>query len=160
MDKIMINGEDWVRLYDICDILRNVEESAKYFKNADKIVNQIARLMFFDEINAVKTKKEKDAACELPGDFVVCQKLDHINPNGKQMIFFMEFKDGEGLATDCGDDAMVFEYKSMAEQVAKKLKGDWRVICIGVEYGRMTRRMLGRIFGDAEIEEEDEDEDE
>lgn len=158
MDRININGQEWVRLHDVCDILRHVANPA-IFENTDKVIDMIAHLMFYDEIRQAKTDEEREAAKELPGDFVVCQKLGHVNPNGKRVIYFMEFADGEGRAIDSIEKAMFFEYKSMAEEVAKKLKGDWKVICMGIEDGRIVERVAKRLFGDENEEEVKEEED-
>lgn len=144
MDKICIYGEDWVRLHDVCDILRTVADEP-VFDNTDKVMRQIARLMFHDEIEAAETDEEKEALLEFPGDFLVVKDLGYKNQNGKRFIYFMEFSDGEGKAIDNAAKAMVFEYKSMADNVAKKLGDGWRSVCVGVEDGRITRRVNERI---------------
>ena len=151
MNRININGEEWVRLHDVCDILRMVGEE-QYYDNTDKVLRQIASMMFYDEVKAAETEEDKEAAREFPGDFVVAQDLGYKNPNGKRMIFFQEFVKGEGRAIDNGDKAMIFEYKSMAEEVAKKLKGEWKVFCVGKEYGKAQKRLLDAVFGEEKEE--------
>lgn len=148
MDKLNINGTDWVRLHDICDILRAVGEEP-VFDNTDKVINQVARLMFYDAVQeAGEDEEAREAACELPGDFIVVHDLGHENPNGKRFIYFMEFEDGEGRAVDDGSKAMIFEYASMAQQVADKLQGEWRVFSVGREAGRITERLYNALTED------------
>jgi len=147
MDQITIDGYQWVRLNDVCDILRNVRKDQVY-ENTDKIIRQIARLMFFDKVKSAKTEEEREAAMEFPGEFVVCKDLGYVNPNGKRLIFFQDFAGGSAHAIDNGEKAMVFQYESMAAKVAKKLGKDWKVYCVGIEDGRMTKRLLDAIFGD------------
>ena len=153
MDQIMINGYEWIRLNDMCDILRAVVKD-NIFENSDKVVNLIAHMMFYDEHAKAETDEEREAALELPGDFVVCKDLGYKNPNGKRFIFFMEFSDGEGKAIDNGEKAMHFKYESMAEKVAEKLGGGgWRVMNVGIESGRMTERFLKAFLGEDGYEE-------
>lgn len=140
MDTININGTEWVRLHDVCDILRDISENP-VFENTDKVMRQIAQLMFYDEVQKAETDEDREAAREFPGDFVVLKDLGYKNPNGKRFIYFMEFSDGEGKAIDSAEKAMVFEYKSMADHVAEVLGEGWRSICVGVESGRIAKRV-------------------
>lgn len=142
MDRICINGEEWVRLHDVCDILRDVGENP-VFDNTDNILYLIAQMMFYDEVEAAGDDEEARAAArEFPGDFIVCKDLGYRNPNGKRVIYFMEFADGEGKAIDNSDRAMIFEYKSKADEVAKTLGEGWKSICIGHECRRITKRTM------------------
>lgn len=157
MDKICINGEEWIRLNDICDIFRVIGNDP-VFENTDSVLNQVAHLMFYDEIQAAGDDEEKrNAAIEFPGDFVVYKKLGYVNPNGKKLIYFMEFADGEAKAIDSIDKAMVFNYESMADSIAKKLGDGWKSVCVGIESGRIVHRMkeaFDKILADAEEEEQ------
>lgn len=135
MDTINI-GTEWVRVDDICDILRIVSESVT--ENASEVVEQIARLMYRDKLSTAQTEEEKKIACDLQGSFVVVKDLGYRNPNGKRYIYFVEFADGEGKAVDSLEKAMVFKYKGMADHVAKRLGHEWISVCIGVEYQRIT----------------------
>jgi hypothetical protein len=113
--------------------------------------------MFRKEVRAAKTKEEKEAVRELPGDFVVYLKLDHINTNGKSLIFFKEYRDGEGIATDDGNKAMLFKYASKAQEIADNLKGDWKVMSVGREEGEMNRELLDALFSEDILEEGEEE---
>lgn len=144
MDKICIYGEDWVRLHDVCDILRTVADEP-VFENTDKVMRQIARLMFHDEIETAETDEEREALLEFPGDFLVMKDLGYKNPNGKRFIYFVEFSDGEGKAIDNALKATVFKYKSMADHVAEKLGDGWMSVCVGIEDGRITRRVIEQV---------------
>ena len=147
MDTIKINGQDYVRLNDICDILRSVENFPAYDKT-DKVVDQISRLMFYDRMQKAETDEERKSAHELPGEFVVCKDLGYRNPNGKRMIFFKRFDRHEALASDSASSARIFRYKSKADHVAGKLGEGWKTLCVGFEYKRFTERMWRRIFGE------------
>ncbi len=156
MKTIEINSYEYVRLNDVCDILRHIKEF-EASKEADKFVDLMARLMFRKEVRAAKTKEEKEAVRELPGDFVVYNRLDHINENGKSMIFFKEYDDGEGIATDDGNQAMLFKYASKAQEIADNLKGDWKVMSVGREEGEMNREFLDALFSGDILEEGEEE---
>jgi hypothetical protein len=72
-----------------------------------------------------------NSAYEEPGDFIVAMDLGHKNPNGKRVIYFMEYADGEGRAVDSYERAMHFTYRSKAEEVASSLVGDdWTVLSV------------------------------
>jgi len=159
MNTITINGRDYVPLNDICDILRcGFEFPAS--EDTETVLKKIARLMFHDEFEKAETVEEGDAACEMPGEFVLYKDLGHVNPNGKTRMWFTGFVDKtEARATDCEDNAVVFKYKSMANHVAEILGKGWTVLCIGEEYQRIVKRFLARLFGE-ESEDEDEAEDE
>ena len=139
MEPITINGQDYVRLHDVCDILRHVAASHLH-ESANKVIDQIAFCMFYDEAKKAKTKEERKSICELPGDFVIFKKLGHRNPNGKTLIWFTGFENKkEARATDCAEDAMIFKYRSMADHVAEMLGKDWNVICVGREHAKLTQ---------------------
>lgn len=157
MNKATINCVDWIRLNDMCDILRHIEENP-VFENTDKVMKQIASLMFYDEIQNAKTDEEREALREFPGEFIVVKNLGYKNPNGKSLIFFMEFSEGEGKAVDDVNKAMVFMYRSMADHVAETLGTGWRTICLGREYGKIMDRVLGRFEEIPDSAEEDEEE--
>lgn len=157
MDTINLNGTEWVRLHDVCDILREVSEEP-VFENTDKVMMQIAQLMFYDKVQEAKTDEEREAARELPGDFVVLKDLGYRNPNGKRIIYFMEFSEGEGKAIDSADKAMIFEYKGMADHVAEVLGEGWRSMCVGIESMRISKRVRERL--DKILAEGDADDDE
>lgn len=145
MEQICIRGEAWVRLHDVCDILREVKEQ-KIFDRTEDVIFLISQLMFYDEVMEAETDEERDAARELPGDFIVYKDLGYRNPNGKRLIYFSEFADGEGKAVDSMDKAMCFEYESKAEEVAKMLGEEWNVVCVGYECGRITKRHMDAIY--------------
>ena len=145
MDTITINGQDWVRLNDVCDILRTLVETPVY-ENTKKVIDEIAHLMFYDKIKAAKTDEEIMAAIELPGDFVIRKRLGCPTKNGKMSVFFAKFGDDTGFyAVDDPRKAKVFKYKSMADRVAKKLGKDWKSVCVGTEHGRIVKRVLDAI---------------
>lgn len=153
MDKIMLNGEQWIRLHDMCDILRNVADDA-IFENTDKVMNQIAHLMFYDEVQEAETDEEREAALEFPGDFIVVRRTGK-----KSFDVFEEWKDKQAVIGHDMKRALSFEYKSMADLIAEKLGEGWQSVCMGIEDGRIIRRTLERLnaFIDAasDIEEEE-----
>jgi len=157
MDKININGYDWVRLNDVCDILRFIKENPLIVEAEAKIeadtLRRIAMLMFYDERKAAQTDEEKEAALELPGDFIVCKRDEE-----KKMHYFSEWKDGEAVISDFAKDVMYFDFESTAGQVANKLGEGWRPLCMGFEYGRISRRLLDTLFEEDEEEEEENEE--
>ena len=150
MDKIRINGYDWIRLHDICDIFRSVQEDATRETKADTF-DAIAHLMFYDERKAAKTDEEKEALLEFSGDFVVTRPIDL---KKRKFEWFKEWVNGEAVLTTDSAEAMHFEYKSMAEGIAEHLGDGWKAVCLGVEDGKMTRRLLNALFDAMEDEKE------
>lgn len=158
MRKIDINGTPYVALYDICDILRHIEELDMEI-STKRTVKSIARMMFYDEYVKAETDEEKEAAIELPGTFVVCRKL-----NENEIFYFKEWtKDENGerqaVFTPRIKEAMVFIYEGMADHVAEIMNTNakqelFKVTNVGVEDGRIVKRILNRIFNDPEEEEE------
>ena len=142
MDTITINGREFVRLNDVCDILRHIVDD-HMIENGDNVVSLIAHCMFYDEVMKGETEEERESACELPGDFVIYRELGHVNPNGKTRMWFTGFANKtEARATDCAKNAAVFKYKSMADHVAEMLGKDWKVVCVGREHKRIEKRIL------------------
>ncbi len=141
MDTITINGREFVRLTDVCDILRHIRNDYP-FDDTKNVVSMIAHCMFYDEVMKAETDEEREAARELPGDFVIYKDLGYRNPNGETRIWFTGFENKkEARATDDPGDAAHFKFKSMADHVAEMLGKEWHVLCVGREYKRIERRM-------------------
>ena len=141
METITINGREFVRLTDVCDILRHIRSDYPY-DDTKKVVSMIANCMFYDEVVKAKTEEEREAARELPGDFVIYKDLGYRNPNGKTRIWFTGFENKkEARATDDAGDAAHFKFRSMADHVAEMLGKDWYVLCVGREHKRIEMRM-------------------
>jgi len=157
MEKVDINGTPWIRLYDMCDILR-VAAKPDIKRNSSDVVESIARMMFYDEYKAAKTEEEKQAAIELPGSFVVVRRLK------KKTYYFSEWKQkddhAEAVFTPKFDDAMIFTYESKADEIAERMNMGckdplFKVINIGKEDSRICKRVLDAIFEDEEDEDDD-----
>lgn len=144
MNKIKINGEDWVKLKDVCDVIRIVRKDAD--EHDAGVLNRVVRMMFWDELKAAKSDEEKETVMEMPGDFIVFRRLD----TGKKVEYFSHWDKGIGIATKEGSEAMEFEYESMAEYVAGKLGEGWEVLDINAESARARSRLLNAIFGEDE----------
>ena len=63
METITINGREFVRLTDVCDILRHIRSDYPY-DDTKKVVSMIANCMFYDEVMKAKTEEEREAAVD------------------------------------------------------------------------------------------------
>ena len=143
-------GNELIYLKDMCDILRNIREDMGGIgeMSPKQFVRTVASLMFWDDVHDAKTEEDRELARWLPGDFIVV-KPGKEGKRRKIEAAFVEFENNEPVFGNC-DNAMVFKYEEMANEVAQKLGKEWRVVCIGFEDHQITQRLLKAIMGEEE----------
>lgn len=175
MKGICINGEIYISRRtlerEIARLKRTVGVNDKYAPFSNKERN-IAKLAWSDIVSFIH-KEELAAALaeadtpekimeahrsvlELPGDWIVVKFDEHPSDDPEVDLeidetYFCEFKDGKPVFSDCADDAMWFDYKSKAEEVAEKCGDGFISLDVSPEARELGRRMkeklLKEIFG-------------
>ena len=146
METITINGREFVRLTDVCDILRHIRSDYPY-DDTKKVVSMIANCMFYDEVMKAKTEEEREAARELPGDFVIYKDLGYTNPNGKTRIWFTGFENKKEARAKAEADARKKQEearrKEEAEAKLKELLEDDKIFGVNLFEAGLADRVLG-----------------
>lgn len=161
MKKLVLGNKEFIALDDIKFALRNLRNNPEiwpgYTEEQQTAVvtacNHIIRQIFLEDIKAAKTQFEIDAIVEMTGDFVVYKPIGK-----KKAVFFQEWKGGEAVFAEHGNEAMVFSYESKAKEIAENLGGEWRVCDIGRPACDYRKRLLAAIFqADDDFQEGDEE---
>lgn len=165
MKGICINGEIYISRRtlerEIARLKRTVGINDKYapFSNKERNIAKLAwgdivRFIHKEELAAAlaeadtpeKIREAHRSILELPGDWIVAKFDEH--PSDEPGIdleidptYFCEFEGGKPVFSDCADDAMWFDYKSKAEEVAEICGDGFEVLDMSPEAREETKRM-------------------
>ena len=174
MKGICINGEIYISRRtlerEIARLKRTVGIDDKYAPFSEKERN-IAKLAWGDIVRFIHKEELADALAdadtpekireayrsvlELPWDWLVAKFDEHPSDDPDidleiESTYFCEFKDGKPVFSDCADDAMWFDYKSKAEEVAGTCGEGFEVLDMSPEArilaNRMKEKLLKAIF--------------
>lgn len=177
MKKLCINGQQYINLRtlerEIARLKKTIDWNDKYQPLSRKERN-IAKLAWGDIVRFIHKEELEEALknahspeeinavhrsiMELPGDWVVARfkESESDDPEIDLQIdttFFCELKDGKPVFSDCADDAMWFDYKSKAEEIAELCGEDFEVCDWSPEASEKAKRLIKAIFGNSEEEE-------
>lgn len=166
MKKVKINGTVFVPEAEIREELRHLRRSIGYVYSEyselerDAILtayNDVIKALYYDELRAAKTKEERDAILEMPGDFVVARRA--ADPTVRKLDFFSKWEDKFKPVIGDSKDALWFSYESMAENIADRLNellpDGWRVYDMSEQEAERNKRLLEAIFSDDDGMEDD-----
>lgn len=155
MKKYDIMGHQMVKVSELRWVIRRLRKDVPInYKNFDKekqamvhlAYNDIVRHLYLEELKAAESPEEIEAILEMPGTFVVYQKGDK---GRTDITFFSEFADGgKPVVTKKASRCMIFSYESKAQEVARSLGEDWKVMDASKEEYEANKRLLDAIFGD------------
>ena len=155
MKKYDIMGHQMVKVSELRWVIRRLRKDVpSLYKNFDQekqamvylAYNDIVRHLYLEELKAAESPEEIKAILEMPGTFVVYRN----GGDGRDdIIFFSEFADdGEPVVARKASRCMFFSYESKANEVARSLGEDWKVMDASKEEYEANKRLLDAIFGD------------
>lgn len=175
MKGICINGEIYISRRtlerEIARLKRTVGINDNYapFSHKERNIAKLAwgdivRFIHKEELAAAlaeadtpqKIMEAHRSVLELPGDWIVVKFDEHPSDDPEVDLeidetYFCKFNDGKPVFSDCADDAMWFDYKSKAEEVAEKCGEGFIALDVSPEareFGRrMKEKLLKEIFG-------------
>jgi hypothetical protein len=117
--------------------------------------NDIIKVLYREELSKAKTPEDVEAIMEMPGDFLVFTSIGM--KKDRKYIYFAGFDKKEPTFTENKDDALWFDYESMAENIKNTLKEKYGLEAIvmdmsDVAYER-NQRLLKAIFSEDEDEQ-------
>ncbi len=133
------------------EMLYGDDKNPEIMKAVDFAIESIVRQVYIEELTAAKTDEEKEAVVlEIPGDFIVCKPIG--KPKDRKALFFCGYNCGDPIITDNGNDVMMFDYLSKAEEVAENLGEGWRAVDVCEDSNKATRRLIN-VLMEAQDEE-------
>ena len=171
MKKININGRDYIKLSELRHEIKKLKDTVglRHGGFTDKMVNavkvgygDIIRVIYKEELEEglkhahtpEEIKAVHESIYDMPGDFIVFWT----NPTTDSHEAFHSWKDGKPVVCDM-KDALIFNYKSKAKEVAERLKeffgDDWIVMDISDEAYEDRERLLKAIFKEQKYTKQD-----
>lgn len=127
------------------EMLYGDDAKPEIMEAVDFAIDCIVRQVYIEELTAAKTDEEKEAVVlEIPGDFVVCKPIG--KPKDGKALFFGGYDKGEAIIREDGEDVLVFDYLSKAEEVAETLGEGWRAVDVCEDANKATHRLLDVIM--------------
>ena len=153
MKKIVIGGQRYIRERELREHIRylrkNVDTNYSRFDADHRAMvhlayNDIVRFLYQEELKNAKTPDEIRAIHEMPGDFMV------IRSNGdKTYTAFVGWNHGDPVFGSLGD-GMVFDYESMAKEIADYLGENWTVVDLNPQEYETNKRMIDYLTSDTQ----------
>lgn len=164
MKKLNINGKDYIKLETLREEIRHLRKDipllyGRFSKEEQAVVhlayNDIIKVLYREELSKAKTPEDVEAIMEMPGDYIVFTSIG--TKKDRKYIYFAGFDKKEPTFTESKDEALWFDYESMAENIKNALKEKYGIEAIvmdmsDVAYER-NQRLLKAIFSEDEDEQ-------
>lgn len=161
MRKYNIMGHEMAKMEDVNWCIRKARDDINTFgdgkskeavKFAKFIVELLIRNLYRDELRDADSNEKKQMIMSLPGDFIVARTVGE--KRNRKCIFFSRFGNEAAVISQHGNDAMHFDHKIIAENIAKQLSedvgGEWYVVDTNPHEAQMNRELLEAIFSPEE----------